>query len=134
MRNHRIYYQYFRIKEICLLLIQLNSLWITHQSLLYQCLMIILAWMEVSLSYLVTATSSTSQTMDDPLSTLHHHVQVALKHLLSVIFLVDLVTWVKTSSTENYLWKIRIFINNGLKQLHSVLISKRRKSSNHLMD
>lgn len=59
--------------------------------------------MEVSLSYLVTATSSTSQTMDDPLSTLHHHVQVALKHLLSVIFLVDLVTWVKTSSTENYL-------------------------------
>ena len=90
--------------------------------------------MEVSLFCLVIATSLTSQTKDDSLSTLHLHVQVALMHLLSVISLIDLVTWVKTLSTEKYLWKVRIFVNYGLEQLHSVLIPKRRKSSHHLVD
>lgn len=45
----------------------------------------------------------------------------------------DPEVWVKTEYGAGYLGKIWVFVDNGLEQLHSVLASKGRESSDHLM-
>lgn len=42
--------------------------------------------------------------------------------------------WVKTEFGAGYLGKIWVFVDDGLEQFHSVLTSKRRESSDHLME